>query len=196
MGCERMKGKRKALQYELIKETIMNMRARKYQDFFMYLYASGARVNEALDAKKEDMKYDSEWFTITLRTEKHRRQYDREFPISVIMEKWLVDLLLDFRERTINRDSGKRLFNFSDRTALRYCRKYFSCDNHTFRHSRATHYAIKYDLNEQELMRLFGWSSTKPAIIYVHRNLSDIKEKMAKQSIVVDSVKKEKEGTK
>jgi len=170
--------KRKALDYDFIRETITSIGALRWRDFFAYMYASGARVNEALDARKSDIKEQDGWIMITLRTEKNLREYDRVFPIDTHSEPWLASIIQEITFKAKDFQNDAFLFKFSDRTALRYCQKYFGCDNHTFRHSRATHYSKMYRMDSFELMRLFGWSSPKPAVIYVHKNIQDIQEKM------------------
>lgn len=168
---------------------------------FNIIYLSGARVSEAIQLRKRDVKLlDSGELIINLLTLKNQDHPQREIPVLYkeskhifyhSFEKPMVDDILKY----INSLSSDTLiFSMTRQKAFnkftRVCKTIVSArlgkevfdgiekkiNPHFLRHCRLTHMVTEYGLREFALQQYAGWSSVLPAKHYIqvsYRNLAD-----------------------
>jgi len=163
--------------------------SQKKQGLVAFLYLTGCRISEAIGNKST--KYPTQPIKrYQIEVKKHkgndmlivnnvpvlkRKGYIlRNIPIVIEKEREFVEILLKYLETLQPNDA---LFPMTRQTAWKivydiglWC--------HYFRHLRNTHLTIDYGLSGQELRALNGWSSSRPADVYVHLNWRNIAEKI------------------
>ncbi len=142
-----------------------------YRDyaFFLFLYASGCRVSEALDIRKDD--FEGGWLII--RSGKGDKQ--RIVPVAKrALES--IDEYLSLRpfyseDLWSNYQGGKlsRIF------AFKMAKKYFATSPHTFRHSFATS-LILGGADLRVVQELLGHASINTTQIYTHLQKENLKD--------------------
>lgn len=161
--------------YETIKTEIENIADSTTKAIVCFLYASGGRVSEANQVEKKDLTTQTikgkEYLIIRIITLKKRKQkyVYRQVPVP-LKEKWLVEPILSY---TRARDDGI-LFPLHRATIYKLCIKATGFNPHGFRKLRATHLSQMNRFTDQQLVRFFGWSDSRPASIYSKLNLEDI----------------------
>lgn len=177
---------------------------------FYFTYLTGARITEALMVSRSDIQSETlkgqPIITIKLRTLKKKRGTKfRVVPVWISKENnpteckmWNVIKPYVTRTQTghifiLGGSPGRvrrRIGYYFGRdikltTKAVYKMKFldsyeFSLYPHYLRHCRLTHMAQIYGFDEMKLMQFAGWSSTKPAAIYVHYNWIDLAKWMVK----------------
>ena len=145
-----------------------------YRDYayILFLYATGARVSESIEIKKDDI--NGEWLKI--RSAKGDKQ--RVVPIAKFALKALNEYL-DKREKKsdyiwINYKGGK----MSRITAFKITKKYLNVSPHVLRHSFATSLVLG-GADLRVVQELLGHSSILTTQIYTH-----IQQKNLKQTVL------------
>ena len=181
---------------------------------FMTLYATGARISEALGITVDDVAISPQALTFYIRTKKNPKHPVREIMVIKKVEPWAYDLLLDYIESL----RGDVLFPgmhpdkpMTSRNAEKITKRYWRgivseeiykiIRPHLFRHTRLTHLVKFYGFREYELMIYAGWSSPIPARYYVHLYGHDLYEKMLTgrmridlERLVLEKMLKEQDG--
>ena len=141
--------------------------------FLLFLYASGARVSEALSVKRGDI--EGNWLKIReAKGEKERMVPLPSFLIEVI-EDYLNSLLIYSDYLWINY-KGKPLSRIY---AFKITKKYLGVSPHVLRHSFATS-LILGGADLRVVQELLGHASINTTQIYTHIQRKDIKETMEK----------------
>ena len=112
---------------------------------------------------------------ITLRNEKNRRRKVKELPIPLDKQEniILVGLIMPYLNSL---EMESELFPFGYQYAYRILKPYFN--PHWFRHIRATHLTIKYDLPVHLLRTFMGWTDDRQASAYQEMRWGDILDKL------------------
>lgn len=87
------------------------------------------------------------------------------------LEKPFVKMLFDYLN-TLN-DEEDMLFPLTRQRVFQILQK-IGIFPHLLRHTRLSHLSIYYNFNPSYLREMTGWSSTKPADVYVHLNKDDL----------------------
>ncbi len=160
-----------------------------WRTFFLASYGTGARQEEIIKIKTQDIKIEENLMTIRLNTAKMRLQAFaiRELPINPsysIVELTCYEAIKAWVERT-NKLEKEYLFLREDikkATNLRYIRrftqKHLGVNHHHLRHCRLTHCASIFNFNEYKLMQYAGWTHPEYAKWYVRLNFDDLKKSM------------------
>jgi integrase len=171
-----------AIDYEKVKEQLEAIPFPKHRGIFFTMYGSGARSVELARVKKEDIVLNGKWLLIKLWTAKHRQHPIRTIPINTDKEYWLAQEILNFKTKFENDSDKLFMLAFSEQSTTRYyrrlCNKYFGTSPHSLRHSRLTHWKIKYGFDSLDLKQLAGWTNTMPATTYVHMDWTNIINKL------------------
>lgn len=141
--------------------------------FFLFLYATGCRISEALNVKKSD--FEGGWLTIRF------GKGDKERVVPVAKKALLaIDEYLSMRpffseDLWSNYKGGKlsRIFAFN------LSKKYFNTSPHTFRHSFATS-LILGGADLRVVQELLGHASINTTQIYTHLQKENLKETVLK----------------
>ncbi len=139
--------------------------------FILFLYASGARVSEALSVKRDD--FDGEWIKF-LNT---KRDKQRVVPVATVA----LDAIAEY-QKSINFNSeyiwlnyqGKKLSRIS---AFKTVKKYLGVYPHALRHSYATELIIN-GADLRVVQELLGHSSLITTSIYTHIENQELKRCM------------------
>jgi integrase len=152
------------------------------QAMFCIQYATGCREGELVVMKHKDFfKSEKERFWLRFKTLKNPEHPLRAFPISKKKNEWLYKPILSWFKKDRGAIPEAWLFpsphTYKKHISKRYLRKitqkYFGVRNHSFRHSRITHYFRK-EGNIQKAVKLFGWSDGRPAMVYTHLQTKDL----------------------
>jgi integrase len=140
------------------------------------IFLTGARISETIRMiKKDDFSMDESdtHIVLTIHTKKRKKGIEiRKVPIN--RSEKLTMNILSYIETLQPEDV---LFKFSRQRALKRLKKYNkNMWLHLFRHARATDVAP--DLNDQEMVTMFGWSDARPATTYVHLKWKDLAKKI------------------
>ncbi|MCV6608221.1 MAG: tyrosine-type recombinase/integrase [Campylobacterales bacterium] len=146
-----------------------------YRDyaFFLFLYASGCRVSEALDIKKED--FEGGWLTIRSgKGDKERVVPVAKRALSAIDE--YLSLRPFYSEDLWSNYKGGKLSRIF---AFKRSKKYFGNSPHVFRHSFATS-LILGGADLRVVQELLGHASINTTQIYTHLQKENLKETVFK----------------
>ena len=135
----------------------------------LFLYASGARISEALELKREDI--EGEW----LRIRHAKGQKERIVPLAANAIK-AIDIYLDARPKQseyvwINYKGGK----LSRISAFGITKKYLGVSPHVLRHSYATA-LVSGGADLRVVQELLGHASLLTTQIYTHIQKQELKE--------------------
>ena len=165
------------ISYEELQHKITIIPNKKTKALCCLLYASGCRVSEALQIKRQDLYFrtikDKEYLVIRAPILKKGKSVSLPFRQALVSmeEEWLVVPILEHAD-PLTEDA--LLFPIDRSTAYRYVMRFVGFNPHGFRKLRATHLAVKYKFTDQQLVRFFGWSNSMPASIYTKLNVEDI----------------------
>jgi len=180
-----------------ITQVIRSEKVPRNRALMSLLYLTGARISEALLAKRKDMwkevigeegfivirmrtlkKYDiidkhlnadgTKTFTTRLRTE------HRNIPIRISRDRDILNHLIGWAN---SKRSGELLFPISRQWAWKIMNKH-GFFNHYWRHCRNTHLVTQRNFTDQDLVKFHGWADSKPATIYTHLRWKDLAKKM------------------
>ena len=181
---------------------------------FMTLYATGARISEALALGVDSVAIDDTALRFYIPTRKNPKHPVREILVIKKVEPWAYEMLRDYLESL----RGEALFpgitpdkpmtpRYAEKLTKKHWRDIVSPEiyriirPHLFRHTRLTHLVKFYHFGEYELMTYAGWSSTLPARYYVHLYGHDLYEKMLTgrmridlERLVLEKMLKEQDG--
>lgn len=173
-----MKNPKKPIEYKIIKEILGEIISPRDKALCALLYGTGARLNELLQLKRDDLRVKGNYLVVYLYTEKNWQHPIRAVPIKFkptpLKEKpkpaeaWIVKPVMDWLEVC-----GEILFPFSDRWARKIVQKHFGCHPHLLRHSRLTHLVELFGLKDFRLQRIAGWRDIKSANPYIHLDWKD-----------------------
>jgi integrase len=112
---------------------------------------------------------------ISIRNEKHKKKKYKETPIPLDRpeNKILIEIIKPYLN-TLEMES--ELFPFGYQYAYRLLKPYFN--PHWFRHIRATHLTLNYDLPTPLLRKYMGWTDDRQAGTYQELRWDDILEKL------------------
>lgn len=137
--------------------------------FILFLYATGARVSEAINAKKSDI--EEGWFKIV----SGKGDKERVVPIA----PHVIDLITEYlNERKNGEDAlwltyqGKRMSRI---TAFKITQKYLGVSPHVLRHSFATA-MILGGADLRVVQELLGHVSISTTQIYTHLQKKDLRD--------------------
>lgn len=178
--------------------------------FFYMIYLTGARVSEGLMIEKRDIQIETlngeSIITVRMKTLKKKRGTKfRMIPIWISKENNPAeyDMWQSIRPY-VRRTSDGRIFTIGGdiqrvrrrvgyyfgkdieiTTGAVYKMKFiedytFKLYPHYLRHCRLSHMSQIYGFDEIRLMRYAGWSTTRPASIYVHYNWIELAKWMVK----------------
>lgn len=165
---------------------------------FLTLYATGARISEALALTTENVIITDDALRFFIPTRKNPKHPLREIVVIKKVEPWAYEPLREYIEGLrgdvlFPNDLGKPM---TPRWAEKLTKKHWKgivseevyriIRPHLFRHTRLTHLVKFYRFGEYELMAYAGWSSPIPARYYVHIYGQDLYEKMVKESRNID----------
>jgi len=164
----------KFLEYEMIqnslelidKESVLGLRDHA---FILFLYATGARVSEAINAKKSEI--EDGWLKIT----NAKGDKERLVPIAPMALKALEEYL---QKRGSSEDylwlnyQGKRISRI---TAFKITQKYLGVSPHVLRHSFATAMIVG-GADLRVVQELLGHVSINTTQIYTHLQRKDLKD--------------------
>ncbi len=165
------------LEHDEIIEAISNIKKSNWRDYrdyayILFLYATGARVSESIEVKKDDI--NGEWLKI--RSAKGDKQ--RMVPVAKFALKALREYL-DKREKKSEyvwlNSRGKKM---SRVTAFEITKKYLGVSPHVLRHSFATSLVLG-GADLRVVQELLGHSSILTTQIYTH-----IQQKNLKQTVL------------
>lgn len=133
-----------------------------HKSFLAFLYWFGVRRAEALERVKEDFKIEDNSLIVNAPAKKGG---ERE-PLEVDINFPYVNLIIERVEKT---KKGRRLWNFSERTAVRIVKralgeKYYP---HFLRLNRATKFLEDPETTIPEMMAWFGWKQAKTVSSYI-----------------------------
>lgn len=172
------------LDAEDINYLLEHMNSPMYKAIITFLFESGARINEALGVKLEDITEVNIGFDVTLyadKTRKHNYAY---------REMYLIECAPYIREWLMMRNSDSPyLFPIRDRSVsewlkhLREALKFKKPLNpHAFRHGCATR-LVRKGMQESLIRAQMGWSGNSNMIsVYVHLANTDLKTYQLMQS--------------
>ena len=160
------------LDYELVKETILNMPDKTDQFMLAVSYANGTRVSEVIPITTSDIDFTDKFVYVYTKVLKKRKQKNvlRGPPISRTKEKWLADIILSYlapkkaeweqaRNKALSTNSPVppplKLIDYGVRTAQRRFDKYFRCTAHSIRHTRATHCLNIFGMSMRMVLEFF-----------------------------------------
>jgi len=165
---------------------------------FALLYVTGARATELLTLTRKDVELDGDVIRVYLTTRKNPRHPSREILVLKKVDPFYFDIIEDYVGRIRPYDAPlfpgegnkfktsrwleqlvKRKWYYILSDPLK---KPYLARPHLFRHTRLTHLVKFFGFREFELMQFAGWSSTKPAMVYVHLFGQDLAEKMLRQA--------------
>ncbi len=139
--------------------------------FLLFLYASGARVSEALEIKRGDI----EDIWLKIRHSKGEKERMVPLPSSLVkkIDEYLKSLPFYSDYIWINY-KGKRLSRIY---AFKICKKYLNISPHVLRHSFATS-LITGGADLRVVQELLGHACINTTQIYTHLRQKDLKETM------------------
>lgn len=170
------KSKKKAITFEQA-ETILSKEAEaRNKAFFMFLFDSGARIEEALNVHKSDLevikrKKGGEYYKVHLKGTKTELA-DRQISLPLVtryLNAWLKEHPLkdknDFQIFPIAYDNARKIIRLMTTKVLG-----FSLSPHELRHSSATHYSNIIG-DRSAFFHRFGWKyNSEVALGYLHRD--------------------------
>jgi len=163
--------------YDYTRKLIQGITDPETQRWACLLYATGARVSEALSIKAKDIteqENTSDKYLIircpVFKKHDGKIQY-RQAPVR-LDEQWLVQPIRVLLQQAKHPDSN--IINAHRATVYRKLVKSIGINPHGFRKLRATHLSTKFKFNETKLVKFFGWADFRPAGIYAKANLEDI----------------------
>ena len=137
--------------------------------FLLFLYATGARVSEALSITKSN--FDGEWIKFT----NTKRDKERLVPISKValnaIDEYQKEIKFDSEYIWLNYKGGK----LSRISAFKIVKKYLGVYPHTLRHSFATE-LILGGADLRVVQELLGHSSLVTTSIYTHIQNEELKK--------------------
>lgn len=137
------------------------------------LYGSGARISEANQITKEDIKEEENYMKISCKVLKKRKveeQNQKRVALIRLDELWLIEPI---RELIALGMPGVPLINQNRVTLYYWMKRSTGINPHMFRAIRATHLAQK-GYTAHQLKHFFGWSSVSPSDHYVRLNTKDL----------------------
>ncbi len=164
----------KFLEYEYIKESLFlidrtTLIGLRDYAFILFLYATGARVSEAIDVKKSDIK--DEWLKIL----NAKGDKERLVPIA----KDASEAIKEYLQKRENSDDFIWLTYQKKRmsrvTAFKITQKYLGVSPHTLRHSFATAMIIG-GADLRVVQELLGHVSINTTQIYTHIRRQNLQE--------------------
>jgi len=145
----------------------------KLKQIIALTYASGARVSELNQIKKEDIFKENNYLKIScpvLKKKLKTKENIKRVALIRLDETWLVNPIVSLCMQT---KDGQTLVPYSRNTLFRWLKKHTGINPHGFRAIRATHLAQK-GFSAHQLKLFFGWSSVAPSDYYVRLNTRDI----------------------
>jgi site-specific recombinase XerD len=169
--------------------------------FIRCLYESGCRINEILQLQIKDITFD-EYSPIIIVTGKTGIRRIRLIDKDGLLKTWLkANPFKDDPNAYVwvsisNSRENKPLEYHSIIEILQELAKKSNIKKpvnpHNFRHSRATHLAVK--LTEAQMKQMFGWTqSSDMASVYVHLSGRDLDEPLLRMSGLLDKEEEEKD---
>lgn len=161
---------------KLLENIILKTPENRYKAFFCLMYLTGARISEIINLKRENLeltqKAGRHVFIVRLPNRKHKKVKHKEImiPLDVDIERRFVGEVMRYAQ---NFYQDEELFEFCMNSAYKYCMRKYNMNPHILRGIRATHLAVNYGFNEQELVRFMGWTDSRPARFYVTLRSTD-----------------------
>lgn len=155
---------------------ITNTPEYRYRAFFCLMYITGGRISEILPLKRENLEVTRrkgrDVFIVRMPNRKNKTVKHKEImiPLDVNIERKFVREIMIYANNFYPDDN---LFEFCKSSAQKYCATKYHMNPHILRGIRATHLAVNYGFNEQELVRMMGWTDSRPARFYVSMRSSD-----------------------
>lgn len=161
---------------------------------FMFLFDSGARIEEALNVKIKDLLMNKDYFIVHLRGQK-TEEADRKIAVP-LCTKYLNDWLQEHPTKKeddylfpINYDNARKIIKTMSNRALK-----FGLKPHELRHSSATHYIQNGGFGAENIGGFYyryGWKfGSKEALTYIKTYLygGELGQDKVVKSIVSDRV--------
>jgi site-specific recombinase XerD len=166
------------------------------------LYESGCRIHELLNLKIKEITFD-EYSPIIIIHGKTGARRLRLIDKQGLLKSWLQShpfrdnpdayVWVSMADNKINKPLEYHAIVKILRELARKCGLKKKVNPHNFRHSRATHLAVK--LTEAQMKQMFGWTqSSDMASIYVHLSGRDLDEPLLKMSGLLDDEIKQNEN--
>jgi len=122
-----------------------------------------------------EIKNNRECILIHIRNEKHKQKKTKEIPIPLDRNENIV--LVNLISNYLNNLNGEdELFPFKYQYAYKLLKPYFN--PHWFRHIRATHLTVEYNLPVHLLRKYMGWTDDRPSKHYQELRWDDILDKL------------------
>ena len=163
--------------YTLIKD-IDDIIARS---FIAATYLCAGRISEVLSMRKKDISMKS--FNVNGKSvksvvfhiinRKNRKHHTKKIPISLEKEGHFFMLMYNYL-RLLR--SEEKVFPFSSRHGRDLCYKYLFMNPHQIRHIRITHLITVFNMNDEKIKRIAGWTDTRPLGKYAHLRVGDLVE--------------------
>jgi len=170
----------------------------KYRTLFMILYEGALRIDEALNIKRKDIKFNGGY--IILKVSKSKT-YGRDIPLieSIsYLKEYLESNDFEPEDRLFNFKSNINVNNYLNFISKKLTEKYpkqwkgRKIHPHLFRHSRLTELA-RTKLNEAQIRKFAGWSADSTmAKVYFHLNDEDVINILTDEAVEIPKPKPKK----
>lgn len=155
---------------EIVKCPYLMRRAKRQEGVYEW-----AEEHEYEGVRKSDIKQglvdDLPCLFVRIENRKHRLRRTKRQPIPILLEKDLVRHLYHYLNLL---DKDEILFPFQIKRATQIINETINWNLHFLRHIRATHLVVKYDFNEQLLVKYMGWTDSRPAKHYMELSTKDM----------------------
>lgn len=150
-----------------------------HQALFDLLFLTGFRISEVVRVlKKRDI--DLTNIRASVRTLKNKKETHRQ--VSFLPRAGDFSSVIESFSVYISRlDPETIVWDFSRQTAWKYCKKYFDCTDHSFRHSNAIIASRDYRLPPENLRVRYGWSKIQSAEPYLKYQTDAHTEKLIEE---------------
>lgn len=155
---------------EEVQKLIENVRMVKYKAFFIFLYATGMRISEALAVKVKDINSDR----LQIKVEKGKGHKDRYIDVPMTLIEILREYYIIYKPSD-NLFYGKNKHDVLSERNIQYAMKrakekagiIHEISPHTLRHCYATHH-MENGSNIVYIQKMLGHRSIKTTSIYLH----------------------------
>ncbi len=170
----------------------------QYRTLIMIIYEGALRINEALNIRRKDIKFNSGYVILKISESK---TYSRDIPLIesiAYIKEYLGTNDFEPREKLFDFKRNINLNNYLNFISKKLANKYpkqwkgRKINPHLFRHSRLTELA-RTKLNEAQIRKFAGWSADSTmAKVYFHLNDEDVINILTDEAVEIPKPKPKK----